>query len=56
MGTTFVAAVIDDGIMYVANIGDSRLYIVNNEIRQVTLDHSLVEELIRNGQIGRAHV
>ena len=53
MGTTFVAAVIDDGIMYVANIGDSRLYIVNNEIRQVTLDHSLVEELIRNGQLDR---
>ena len=53
MGTTFVVAVIDDGIMYVANIGDSRLYIVNSEIRQVTLDHSLVEELIRNGQLDR---
>lgn len=53
MGTTFVAAVIDAGIMYVANIGDSRLYIVNNEIRQITMDHSLVEELIRNGQLDR---
>ena len=53
MGTTFVAAVIDDGIMYVANIGDSRLYIVNNGIRQITMDHSLVEELIRNGQLDR---
>ena len=59
MGTTFVAAVIVDGVMYVANIGDSRLYIVNNDIRQITMDHSLVEELIRNGQLdkdkGRNH-
>lgn len=53
MGTTFVAAVIEDGTMYVANIGDSRLYIVNNDIKQITMDHSLVEELIRNGQLDR---
>lgn len=53
MGTTFVAAVVDDGIMYVANIGDSRLYVANNEIRQITMDHSLVEELIRSGQLDR---
>ena len=53
MGTTFVAAIIDDGTMYVANIGDSRLYIVNSEIKQITMDHSLVEELIRNGQLDR---
>ncbi|MEG1458460.1 MAG: Stp1/IreP family PP2C-type Ser/Thr phosphatase [Acetivibrio sp.] len=54
MGTTFVGAVITDNTLYVANIGDSRLYIVNNkEIRQVTQDHSLVEEMIRNGEIER---
>lgn len=53
MGTTFVAAVIDDGVMYVANIGDSRLYVANSEIRQVTMDHSLVEELIRGGRLDR---
>jgi len=53
MGTTFVAAVVDEGTMYVANIGDSRLYLINNTIRQVTLDHSLVEELIRTGQLDR---
>lgn len=53
MGTTLVMAVVDDGVMYVANIGDSRLYVINNTIRQVTMDHSLVEELIRSGQLER---
>lgn len=54
MGTTFVAAVIVEDVLYVANIGDSRLYVINEEgIRQVTQDHSLVEEMIRNGEIGR---
>lgn len=54
MGTTLVAAVIIDEVLYVANIGDSRLYVINDEgIRQVTQDHSLVEEMIRNGEIER---
>ena len=53
MGTTMVACVIDDREAYIANIGDSRLYIIDNDIRQITLDHSLVEELIRNGQLER---
>lgn len=53
MGTTVVAATIIDDSMYVANVGDSRLYIINNEIRQITIDHSLVEEMVRMGGIGR---
>lgn len=53
MGTTLVIAVIQDKKLYVANVGDSRLYIINEEITQVTMDHSLVEELIRNGQLER---
>lgn len=53
MGTTFVAAVIDEDNMYVVNIGDSRLYVVDETIKQITLDHSLVEELIRTGQLDR---
>lgn len=57
MGTTFVAAVMIDDKMYVANIGDSRLYVIGQEdIRQITLDHSLVEELIRTGQLDRRKV
>ncbi|MDF2820770.1 MAG: Serine/threonine protein phosphatase [Clostridiales bacterium] len=52
MGTTFVVAVIDYGTLYVANIGDSRAYIVNEEnINKVTIDHSFVEEMLISGQI-----
>lgn len=54
MGTTFVAAAIVEGIAYVMNIGDSRLYYYNgDELRQVTMDHSLVEEMVRAGELNR---
>ncbi len=54
MGTTFVAATITDGnYLYVANVGDSRLYLVNSDITQITRDHSVVEELVRSGKIGK---
>ena len=53
MGTTLVAATIIDGVLYVANVGDSRLYLVNEEIKQITIDHSLVEEMVRMGGINR---
>ena len=56
MGTTFVAAVLLPDKVYVANIGDSRLYVVGEEAKQITLDHSLVEELIRTGQLDRRRV
>lgn len=53
MGTTLVAATIVKEYIYIANIGDSRLYIINSGIRQITKDHSLVEEMIRLGEIER---
>jgi protein phosphatase len=53
MGTTLVAATVVNDYIYVANIGDSRLYIINNGIKQITKDHSLVEEMIRLGEIDR---
>ncbi|WP_312425782.1 Stp1/IreP family PP2C-type Ser/Thr phosphatase [Lacrimispora sp.] len=54
MGTTLVAAVIEDTTMYVANVGDSRLYLVkNNRLQQITKDHSYVEELVSLGQLER---
>lgn len=53
MGTTVVAAVIQDGYLYVANVGDSRLYLIDQEIEQITRDHSLVEEMIRMGELQR---
>ena len=51
MGTTMVVATIIGGFLYVANIGDSRLYVIDREIRQVTRDHSLVQEMVRLGEI-----
>lgn len=51
MGTTIVAATIYADHMYVANVGDSRLYVVNSGIRQITRDHSLVEEMVRIGEM-----
>lgn len=53
MGTTVVVATCLGHYLQVANVGDSRLYIINNEIRQITRDHSLVEEMIRMGGIDR---
>ncbi len=53
MGTTVVAATFCDDILQVVNVGDSRLYIVDDEIRQITKDHSYVEEMIRMGELDR---
>lgn len=53
MGTTFVAATIIDSVMYVANIGDSRLYVIGDGIKQITEDHSLVEEMVKTGELDR---
>lgn len=51
MGTTVVLATIFDNTMYVANVGDSRLYLERDELKQITKDHSLVEEMVRMGGI-----
>ena len=52
MGTTVVTAFIDDGTAYVANVGDSRAYAVrDDEIVQITTDHSVVSELLMRGTI-----
>lgn len=50
MGTTVVAATIIDHRLYVANVGDSRLYVVNETIEQISKDHSYVAEMIRMGK------
>ena len=51
MGTTLVAATIIGNTLYFANVGDSRLYLINDKIRQLSKDHSLVEEMVRLGGI-----
>lgn len=53
MGTTVVAATIIDRRMYVANVGDSRLYVIGDTIKQITKDHSYVEEMVRMGKVDR---
>jgi protein phosphatase len=50
MGTTVVAALFYDNKITVAHVGDSRLYRMRgSEIEQVTLDHSLLQELVDRG-------
>lgn len=51
MGTTVVLCSIIDGVLLAANVGDSRLYVVNQQITQITKDHSLVEEMVRMGEM-----
>lgn len=52
MGTTIVAVIIKDGFAHILHVGDSRAYIIRkDEIEQITIDHSMVQELIMLGNI-----
>lgn len=52
MGTTIVVTTIMDGVAHTANVGDSRLYLIGDAgMQQITQDHSLVEEMVRLGQL-----
>ncbi len=51
MGTTLVVATVIGDTLHFANVGDSRLYLINDKIRQLSKDHSLVEEMVRLGGI-----
>lgn len=51
MGTTLVALTIIGEKAYAANVGDSRLYLLTDELTQITTDHSLVQEMIRIGEL-----
>lgn len=54
MGTTVVAATFVGRYLQAINVGDSRVYVISgDEIRQVSVDHSLVEEMIKSGSIAR---
>lgn len=59
MGTTIVAATCMGHYVQIANVGDSRLYVIGDSIRQITQDHSWVEEMVRVGALdkedARAH-
>ncbi|MGB0384250.1 MAG: Stp1/IreP family PP2C-type Ser/Thr phosphatase [Ardenticatenaceae bacterium] len=50
MGTTIVAAVVHDDILTLANVGDSRAYLLRNgRLQQISTDHTLVQEHVRAG-------
>lgn len=52
MGTTLVAAYISGRRATIVNVGDSRCYAVNREgIQQITTDHSLVQMMLRRGEL-----
>ena len=51
MGTTIVAAVIKGNEAVIAHVGDSRIYLVNDSIQQLTKDHSIVQTLVESGKI-----
>lgn len=51
MGTTLVVATVIGNTLHFVNVGDSRLYLIGDHIRQLSKDHSLVEEMVRLGGI-----
>lgn len=54
MGTTLVAVTVIDRMAYIINVGDSRLYLLHNELKQITRDHSMVEEMMTKGNLSNA--
>lgn len=53
MGTTLVGAVLTGDTLHIVNVGDSRLYLIDETIHQITRDHSLVEEMVAQGRMER---
>ena len=54
MGTTLTMAVLLGKSVYIGHVGDSRVYLIrNNQIEQITSDHSYIEELVQKGSITR---
>ncbi len=51
MGTTAVVVVVKENEITYAHIGDSRLYLIDDELKQLTRDHSIVQTLIETGKI-----
>lgn len=57
MGTTLTAVAVRDGRLHVAHVGDSRAYLLRQgELSQLTEDHTLVEQLVREGRLSRDQI
>ena len=55
MATTLVFAYVDHKILYVGNVGDSRVYFIHkDEVHQITDDHTYVNDLVKMGAITRS--
>lgn len=54
MGSTLVTAYVEDKVLFISNVGDSRAYFFRkNRLKQITRDHSYVEEMIERGKMIR---
>lgn len=54
MGTTIVAVILGDSFVTLAHVGDSRIYLISEEgAKQLTEDHTFVNELVKTGQISK---
>lgn len=51
MGTTVVATIVTENYAVICHVGDSRAYLINDSIVQITVDHSVVQELLESGKI-----
>lgn len=51
MGTTAVVAVVRDAQAIICNVGDSRAYLINDQLVQLTRDHSVVQSLVESGKL-----
>lgn len=51
MGTTMTGLIMVNGNTFVFNVGDSRVYSYQNQLKRLTTDHTFVETLVRNGEI-----
>lgn len=51
MGTTAVVLIIRNGFAIVCHVGDSRAYLINDSINQITKDHSIVQTLVEDGKL-----
>ena len=57
MGTTFTVATVIDDIVFLAHVGDTRLYLINDRsFFQATTDHSLVQEMLEQGFIAENEI
>ena len=51
MGTTVVAAIVSETQAVICNVGDSRAYLLNDQISQITRDHTMVQSLVELGKL-----